>query len=193
MAVMGSNPSWFNGTGNPNHGSSHSDDFGINLLRPVECVSWNDCQVFISRLNQITGKNFRLPTEAEWEFAARGGNLSQGYKYAGSNNIDDVAWYGSNNDEYNPTGIGGNGPQTVGTKKTNELGLHDMSGNVWEWCQDNYYIYNEEAQSNPVGSVSGSEHMTRGGSWLHKDRYCRVSNRAKSSSYSERMGLRLAL
>ena len=193
VAVMGSNPSWFNGTGNPNHGSSHSDDFGINLLRPVECVSWNDCQVFISRLNQITGKNFRLPTEAEWEFAARGGNLSQGYKYAGSNNIDDVAWYGSNNDEYNPTGIGGNGPQTVGTKKTNELGLHDMSGNVWEWCQDNYYIYNEEAQSNPVGSVSGSEHMTRGGSWLHKDRYCRVSNRAKSSSYSERMGLRLAL
>ena len=114
-AVMGSNPSYFKGD---------------NL--PVESVSWNDCQTFINRLNSYTGRNFRLPTEAEWEFAARGGNYSRHYKYSGSNYIGDVAWYGDNS---------GNRTHPVGTKQANELGLYDMSGNVWEWCSDWYGSY----------------------------------------------------
>ena len=113
--------------------------------RPVECVSWNDCQEFISKLNEKTGKNFRLPTEAEWEYAARGGK-SGGTKYSGSNTIGDVAWYTDNS---------GGTTHDVATKRANELGIYDMSGNVWEWCSDWYGDYSSSSQSNPQGPSTG--------------------------------------
>ncbi len=180
QAVMGSNPSQFFGN--------------LNLQRPVEYVSWNDCQTFISKLNQLTGKNFRLPTEAEWEYAARGGNRSQGYKYAGSNNIDDVAWYWDNIPSQ-PCGTAGYGTQTVATKAPNELGLYDMSGNVWEWCQDWYGSYSSDAQTNPTGPTSGSLRVNRGGSWRSNARHCRVSRHTGDtpSNLNYFLGLRLAL
>jgi formylglycine-generating enzyme required for sulfatase activity len=151
-AVMGSNPSYFKG----------SD-------LPVETVSWDDCQTFITKLNQLTGKTFRLPTEAEWEYAARGGNQSKGYKYSGSNTIDDVAWYYDN---------GGSKTHAVGTKQANELGIYDMSGNVWEWCSDWYDSYSSSSQTNPTGAASGSYRVLRGGSWNYNARFCRVSLRS---------------
>ena len=184
LAVMGSNPSYFS----PTYG------YAENLQRPAECVSWNDCQEFITKLNQMTGKNFRLPTEAEWEYAARGGKKSQGNKYAGSNDIDAVAWYrvnaydvGSSSPDY--------GTHTVATKAPNELGLYDMSGNVWELCQDWYDSYSSEAQTNPTGPASGSNRVARGGGWYFGARDCRVSNRLNraSSNASSGLGLRLAL
>ena len=136
--------------------------------RPVECVSWNDCKMFISKLNSLTGKNFRMPTEAEWEYAARGGNKSRGYKYSGSDNIDDVAWYDGNS---------GNETHPVKTKHANELGLYDMSGNVWEWCSDWYGSYSSAAQTNPKGPDSGTRRVLRGGCWDFYARYCRCSSR----------------
>ena len=178
QAVMGSNPSSFTG----------------DLSRPVERVSWNDCQNFITKLNELTGKNFRLPTEAEWEFAARGGNQSQGYKYSGSNTIGDVAWYydnsyamGSNSSDF--------GTHAVATKTPNELGLYDMSGNVYEWCQDLWSYYSSESQINPTGPASGSSRVYRGGCWNSYARYCRESHRSgKSPTFSiYNLGLRLAL
>lgn len=150
-AVMGATPSYFEG-----------DDL------PVTYVDFNDCQKFIRKLNALTGKNFRLPTEAEWEFAARGGNKSRGYKYAGSNNIGDVAWYDDNS---------GGEVCPVGTKSPNELGLYDMSGNVWEWCQDWYGDYSSASQTNPTGAGSGSYRVLRGGSWPDYARRCRSSFR----------------
>ena len=167
-AVMGSNPSKFKGD---------------NL--PVEQVSWNDCQTFINRLNNYTGRNFRLPTEAEWEFAARGGNYSRRYKYSGSNYIGDVAWYCDNSDRTHP----------VGTKQANELGLYDMSGNVWEWCSDWYGSYSSYSQSNPTGATSGYGRVERGGSWCGLARYCCSSHRsyyAPGNSFDD-LGLRLVL
>ena len=149
--VMGNNPSSWKGD---------------NL--PVENVSWDDCQDFIRKLNTLTGKNFRLPTEAEWEFAARGGNKSRGYKYAGSNNIGDVAWYDGNS---------GNKTHVVGTKSPNELGIYDMSGNVYEWCQDWYGDYSSASQTNPTGASNGSNRVLRGGSWYSYARICRSSDR----------------
>ena len=151
QAVMGSNPSEFKGD---------------NL--PVERVSWDDCQKFISKLNQKTGRRFALPTEAQWEFAARGGNKSQGYKYSGSNNIHDVAWYWDNSSEQT---------HPVGTKMANELGLYDMSGNVEEWCADWYDDYSSSSQTDPVGPSTGSYRVLRGGSWGSYASYCRSSNR----------------
>ncbi len=150
--VMGNNPSSWKGD---------------NL--PVENVSWDDCQDFIRKLNTLTGKNFRLPTEAEWEFAARGGNKSRGYKYAGSNNIGDVAWYDGNS---------GNKTHVVGTKSPNELGIYDMSGNVYEWCQDWYGDYSSASQTNPTGASNGSSRVLRGGSWDFIARSCRSSFRS---------------
>lgn len=168
-AVMGSNPSYFKGD---------------NL--PVERVSWNDCQTFINRLNSYTGRNFRLPTEAEWEFAARGGNYSRHYKYSGSNYIGDVAWYGDNSDSRT---------HPVGTKQPNELGLYDMSGNVYEWCSDWYGSYSSYSQSNPTGPNGGSCRVERGGCWYCFARFCRSSFRnggtPGGSSYG--LGLRLVL
>jgi formylglycine-generating enzyme required for sulfatase activity len=177
-AVMGSNPSYFSG----------------NLQRPVECVSWNDCQQFIAKLNEMTGKQFRLPTEAEWEYAARGGNRCQGYKYSGSNNIDDVAWYWDNIPSQS-SGTTGYGTQTVATKQPNELGIYDMSGNVCEWCSDWYGSYSSAPKTNPTGPVSGSYRVDRGGSWGFDAKRCRVSSRIAGNPDSRGMGvgLRLAL
>ena len=168
-AVMGSNPSNFKGD---------------NL--PVVWVSWNDCQTFINRLNSYTGRNFRLPTEAEWEFAARGGNYSRHYKYSGSNYISDVAWYGDNS---------GKRTHPVGTKQANELGLFDMSGNVWEWCSDWYDWYSSYSQSNPTGPNSESNRVFRGGSWDFVSRGCRSSYRDGGLPGFSRddLGLRLVL
>ena len=169
QAVMGSNPSRFNGS-----------------RLPVEQVSWDDCQEFIRKLNQQTGLRFRLPTEAEWEYAARGGNKSRGYKYSGSNNIGDVAWYNGNSSS---------STHDVKTKQPNELGLYDMSGNVWEWCQDWYGRYNAGSQQNPTGASSGSNRVFRGGSWYNSAGSCRVSNRNdRAPDYrDDYLGLRLAL
>ena len=153
---------------------------------PVENVSWFDCQEFIGKLNARTGMRFRLPTEAEWEYAARGGVRSKGYKYAGSNKLNEVGWYRSNS---------GNHTHPVGEKKPNELGLYDMSGNVWEWCQDWYGDYTDEAQTNPTGPQSGGVRVLRGGSsWLNA-RFCRVSYRCSGDPGNRygSIGLRLVL
>ena len=168
-AVMGSNP---------------SNRKGDNL--PVENVSWNDCQTFLRKLNAMTGKNFRLPTEAEWEYAARGGNLSRGYQYSGSKKIDDVAWYNNNS---------GGETHPVGTKAPNELGIYDMSGNVWEWCQDWYGDYHGYLQTNPTGPSSGSDRVNRGGGWDYDARICRVAYRSLNAPdvRFSLLGLRLAL
>ena len=144
-------------------GSNLSNFKGDNL--PVENVSWNDVQEFLRKLNAMTGKNYRLPTEAEWEYAARGGKNSSGYKYSGSNSIGNVAWFDGNS---------GSRTHAVGTKSPNELGIYDMSGNVWEWCQDWYGSYSSSSQRNPHGSNSGSDRVDRGGSWGSDTRNCRV-------------------
>ena len=165
-------------------GSNPSNRKGDNL--PVEKVSWNDCQTFLRKLNAMTGKNFRLPTEAEWEFAARGGNRSRGYQYSGSNVLSDVAWYDDNS---------GSKTHNVGTKAPNELSIYDMSGNVWEWCQDWKGSYSSSTQTNPKGPSSGSLRVIRGGSWIFSARYCRVAGRYYGTPdyRSCRLGLRLAL
>lgn len=136
-AVIGNNPSHFK-----------------NDNLPVENVSWNDCQEFLSKLNSITGKTFSLPTEAEWEYAARGGKKGRGYQYSGSNKLSDVAWYYKNSKKKT---------HPVGLKQANELGIYDMSGNVWEWCQDWYDKYSSSSQINPIGTTSGSCRVFRGG------------------------------
>ena len=162
QAVMGSNPSNFTG----------------DMQRPVEKVSWDDCQTFIRKLNQLTGENFRLPTEAEWEYAARGGNKSRGYKYSGSNNVGTVAWYDGNS---------GNTTHCVKTKQPNELGIYDMSGNVREWCQDEWCSdYNSPRSS--------GYRVLRGGSWLNDAGFVRVSSRSYGYPDDRNIsdGLRLA-
>lgn len=168
-AVMGNNPSKFKGE---------------NL--PVEEVSWNDCQQFIQKLNQLTNKKFSLPTEAQWEFAARGGSKSQGFSYAGSNNINEVAWHFGNS-EYKT--------HPVGEKQANELGLYDMSGNVWEWCQDRYGRYSDKDMIDPLGSLSGAERVIRGGSCCGNACYSKVTYRNyKTHEYKHyNTGFRLAL
>jgi formylglycine-generating enzyme required for sulfatase activity len=182
-AVMGSNPSYF----------SPNNSYTYTRTRPVENVSWNDCQTFITRLNELTGMTFRLPTEAEWEFASRGGNLSMGYKYAGSNSIGEVAWW-QNNSYSNEIGFGYS-THIVATKLPNELGLYDMSGNVSEWCEDWYDSYSGSSQANPMGPSTGTYRICRGGSWVSPYIQCRVSKRGYSepTSKSYGLGLRLAL
>ena len=137
--------------------------------RPVENVSCNDAHEFCAELSRMTGRRFTLPTEAEWEYAARGGTKSYGYKYSGSNSISEVAWYG------NSTANGQT--HSVGTKSPNELGIYDMSGNVWEWCLDWYGNYSSASQTDPMGPGSGSLRVLRGGGWRNGARYCRVANR----------------
>ena len=165
-AVMGSNPSYHKGQS-----------------LPVEEVSWDDCQEFIDRLNRITGQNFRLPTEAEWEYAARGGNRSRGYEYSGSNNIESVGWHDGNS---------GNSTHPVGNKLDNELGLYDMSGNVREWTSD---LWSSDYSSYRNGGSSGSYRVSRGGSYNYYAKNCRSANRGlNDSSYRYRsLGFRLAL
>ncbi len=170
QAVMGSNPSQIKGD---------------NL--PVETVDWNDCQGFISKLNAMTGKRFRLPTEAEWEYAARGGKKSRGYQYSGSNTLGDVAWYDGNS---------GFKTHAVGTKQPNELGIYDMAGNVLEWCQDRYGSYSSSPQTNPTRAVGGAGRVNRGGSWYSSARDCRTSFRSTlvtSDIRSDDLGFRLVL
>lgn len=154
-AVMHYNPSHFRGYKNP-----------------VENISWEDCQLFINRLNKLLGQNFRLPTEAEWEYAARGGKYSKGYKYSGSNNIDDVAWYEANTTEIKHH-------CRAGTKQPNELGLYDMSGNVWEWCQDFYDLYEPYPLTNPI-KAQGMYKVLRGGCNKGVARSCRITNRSSN-------------
>jgi formylglycine-generating enzyme len=183
--VMGSNPSYFK-------------DSGKNA--PVEKVSWYSAVEFCNKLSEQEGlqkcysgfgnnikcdfsKNgYRLPTEAEWEYAARGGNQSKGYKYSGSDNHDKVSWYDDNaEDRTHP----------VGSNKPNELGIYDMSGNVWEWCWDWYGDYSSSAQTNPHGQGSGSSRLVRGGSWYYSARYCTVSYRAYATNAFSVIGFRL--
>ena len=168
-AVMENNPSGFKGD---------------NL--PVENVSWNDCQEFLSKLNSVTGKKFRFPTEAEWEYAARGGKKGGGYQYSGSNKLSDVAWYYKNSKKKT---------HPVGLKQANELGIYDMSGNVWEWCQDWYDKYSSSSQINPIGTTSGSCRVFRGGCWDYGGRFCRSSLRCiNTPGYRDNiLGLRLVL
>lgn len=166
-AVMGSNPSSF---------------IGDNL--PVNSVSWIECQIFIDKLNTITGMSFRLPTEAEWEFAARGGNKSRGYMYAGSNIIESIAWFKDN---------GQNKIHPVGSKSPNELGLYDMSGNVWEWCYDWFKLYDSSTQHNPVGPSSGETRVVRGGSFCNEANQLQILIRYGSgpNNHNNYQGFRL--
>lgn len=169
-AVMWDNPSYFKG----------------NKELPVEQVSWEDCQQFIARLNQLTGRRFRLPTEAEWEYAARGGRKSQGYKYAGGNDIDSVGWCWSNSDSQT---------HPVAQKKANELGIYDMAGNVGEWCQDWFGHYSQNPQTNPQGPSKGVYRMFRSGCWRVSADGCRVAYRHFFEHFwrYNYLGLRLAL
>jgi formylglycine-generating enzyme required for sulfatase activity len=168
--VMEGNPSYFS---------------GCNEC-PVEQVSWDDIQIFLRKLNAQTGKAYRLPTEAEWEYAARGGNKSAGYKYAGSNTLEDVAWY---------AGKASSKTHAVGGKQPNELGLYDMSGNVWEWCQDWKGAYTSASQTNPSGPASGAYRVYRGGGWPNTAKHCRVAYREGSTPTLRYLivGFRLAL
>lgn len=155
---------------------------------PVTNVSWYDCQNFIKKLNEITGLKFRLPTEAEWEFAARGGQKGKhnGYKYSGGNTITNIMWY-SNNSE--------NHPHEVSLKQSNELGVFDMSGNIWEWCSDWYENYDTMQTFNPQGPIDGKEKVCRGGSFMSEAKECRVSIREKDNpnEESEDVGFRLVI
>jgi len=165
--------------------------YGLGDEYPMYYVNWYETHEFISRLNEKTGKNYRLPTEAEWEYAARGGNQSRGYKYSGSNAIEEVSWY------YGNSGEGGSAnliAHPVGTKKENELGIHDMTGNVWEWVSDLYGEYGGNAQTNPKGPETGWLHVLRGGSWFYHARPMLVSFRGNSdpTSRTGHIGFRLA-
>lgn len=164
QAVMGSNP---------------AKNKGDNL--PVEKVTWTECQDFIKKLNELTGKNFRLPTALEWVYAARGGSKSSGYKYSGSNKLSEVAWFDSNSkDKTHP----------VGTKMPNELGLYDMSGNVWEWCQDLGKSTKKSSKS-----LHGASRILCGGSWSDNAKYCTslYLDEKPEGFYSIYTGMRLAL
>ena len=171
ISIMGNNPSKFKGD-----------------ILPVESISWNDAQDFINKLNQKTGKNYRLPTEAEWEYAARGGNKSRGYEFAGSDKIGEVAWYCDNSNSKT---------HEVGTKLPNELGIYDMSGNVWEWCNDWYdeNYYRNSPSNNPKGPDSGTYRVLRGSSWGNYYYKCRSAYRdyVSPNIYYVSFGFRLAL
>lgn len=175
-AVMGQKPTL--------GGSQWDSTDGLGDNFPAYRISYTDCQEFIAKLNGLTGQTFRMPTEAEWEYAARGGKKSKGYIFSGSNSIEDVAWYTSNS---------GSKTHAVKTKAPNELGLYDMSGNVYEWCSDWYGNYGSSNETDPKGSSTGSKRVLRGGSWYNIATYCRISNRINivPSGHSNLYGLRL--
>ena len=150
--IMGNNPSYYTNCDNC----------------PVEQVSWDDIQDFLQKLNQKTDKSYRLPTEAEWEYAAKGCNKSKGYTFSGSNSLGDVAWFNDNS---------GSKTHPVAQLQPNELGVYDMSGNVWEWCSDWYGDYVGYAQTNPKGPASGSSRVLRGGGWGGTLQFCRAASR----------------
>lgn len=165
--------------------------YGVGADYPMYYISYDNCTTFVDKLNtllssQLGGKRFALPTEAQWEFAARGGNKSKDYKYAGSNNLDEVAWYNGNSDD---------NTHPVAQKQPNELGLYDMSGNVYEWCKDWYDDYSSNAQTDPQGPADGSGRVYRGGSWVNLAGGCRVSDRSSimPAYRSDYLGLRLCL
>ena len=176
-AVMGYKPT--------SSGSQWSSSYGLGDNYPAYYISYEDVQEFLVKLNILAGQKFRMPTEAEWEFAARGGNKSKGYIYSGSNTIDDVAWYSSNK------------THPVKTKAANELDIYDMGGNVWEWCSDWYGDYSSSAQTDPTGPATGSNRVKRGGSWGDYATYCRCANRRFNGILSDQsnylVGFRLAL
>ena len=177
QAVRGSNPAQHTG----------------NLQYPVERVSWQDCFFFINNLNQLLpGYIFDFPTEAQWEYAARGGKYSNGYKYSGSNDLDEVALYSGNVPSQQPF-TEGYGTQAVGQRMPNELGLYDMTGNVWEWCNDYYGYYTGSSQTNPTGPTTGSWRVYRGASFSSPEAKCHVSFRARASVSLTDLGLRLAM
>lgn len=142
---------------------------GVAPEYPIYYVNWDEAQEFCSKLSQLTGKKYVLPTEAQWEYAARGGAKSKGYEYSGSSRVGEVAWYGERWEK------GSTHP--VGIKQPNELGIYDMSGNVWEWCSDWYGHYSAAAQTNPQGPASGQHRVLRGGAWGGSDWLCRVADR----------------
>ena len=178
---------WKEVTGNSptTDGSSWSYTYGIGDDYPAYNISYEDVQKFIKELNSMTGENFRMPTEAEWEFAARGGNKSKGYTYSGSNSTGYVAWYTMNSSKTN----------IVKTRNANELGIYDMSGNVREWCSDWFDTYSSSAQTNPIGPSTGSYYVSRGGYYHSNFEYCRCTYRDKDTSSNRHNGLgfRLAL
>ncbi len=185
IAIMGSNPSELDGE-----------------FLPIDNISWYDAVVFCNKRSVAEGftpcyiingeevtcnwevNGYRLPTEAEWEFAMRGGNHSQGYEFSGSNDINEVAWYADNS---------GWTAHPIGLKKENELGLFDMSGNIYEWCWDIYGPYTGEDKKNPKGPEEGPNRVFRGGSWSSKKDYCTVSNRYYDNAANQmfNIGLRL--
>ena len=176
-AVMGYSPT--------SDGYSWSSKDGLGDNYPAYYISYEDVQSFITELNSLTGENFRMPTEAEWEFAARGGNKSKGYHYSGSDIIGGVAWYSKNTRSKT---------NAVKTKAANELGIYDMSGNVHEWCSDWYGEYSSRAQTDPTGPTTGTTRVIRGGSWRSDALYCRCAFRHYSPSYRNNyLGVRLAL
>jgi|GEM_PF-1942052 len=168
--VMGNNPSY----------SKDCDQC------PVESVSWNEVQDFIRKLNVQTSKKYRLPTEAEWEYAAKGGKRSKGYTYSGSNDLNSVSWCGI---------YSGLLTHPFGCKQPNELGVYDMSGNVWEWCSDWYDTYHNYSETNPTGAYSGKFILIRGCGWRDDVEYCRIENRSYDlpNDRSSDIGFRLVL
>ena len=161
--------------------------YGVGPDYPMYYVSWEEAKEFCARLSRQTGKTYRLATEAEWEYAARGGNKNEGTKYSGGWSIDDVAWY---------TGNSSSSTHMCGTKRPNALGIYDMSGNVWEWCEDWYgNSYLQYDNNNPKGAASGSSRVNRGGSWGNHAESCRVSYRGSStpSARSNSIGFRVVL
>ena len=163
-----------------------SEKYWFTFSDAKNMVSWYDCQEYISKLNNLTGLHFRLPTEAEWEYAARGGNLSKGYIYSGSNNLEEVGWYLDNSD---------NDTHRSGTKSPNELGIYDMSGNLYEWCSDYYGRYSSQPQTNPKGPKNGTKRVIRGGCWNHNSNSAQVDFRMNSGQLNRynNLGFRLVL
>jgi sulfatase modifying factor 1 len=174
-------------------GEGNDPSYWKGEKRPVETVSWEDAQAFCEKLRKLSGKNYRLPTEAEWEYAARGGQLTKNYTYAGSNKLKEVGWYRENS--YGET-------HQVGEKYPNELGIYDMSGNVWEWCQDWYGDYDKQAGNiiqrtffkqpvitDPKGPKTGKYRVVRGGSWFGNPRFCRCADRGLVNPRGSNPGL----